>query len=124
MYQLCMPQLQIVSGEGAGAHTSIANSTGVSLRSLVASVIGVASVTSMSVKEGKEGPVVDEEKCALRREIEVWWEGVVDHLDGLVGHFSFLPISQKKANTQTGNHHCREHTYRVLQGTAASALRG
>ncbi|KAJ7330381.1 hypothetical protein DFH08DRAFT_786154 [Mycena albidolilacea] len=59
VYELRVPRLQIVGGAGTGARTSLANS------------------------EGKEGPAVDEEKRALRREIKAWWEGVADHLDGL-----------------------------------------
>jgi hypothetical protein len=48
------------------------------------------------VKEGKEGPAVDEEKRALRSEIKAWWEGVADHLDRLVGRLSFLLISLRQ----------------------------
>ncbi|KAJ7825986.1 hypothetical protein B0H14DRAFT_3468071 [Mycena olivaceomarginata] len=90
VYELRVPRLQIVGGTGTGARTSLANSVSVSARSSVASTNGdAASVASMStsasgsVKEGKEGPAVDEEKRALRREIKAWWEGVADHLDGL-----------------------------------------
>jgi 1-phosphatidylinositol-3-phosphate 5-kinase len=105
VYELRVPRLQIVggAGTGTGARTSLANSVSVSARSSVASTNGdAASVASMStsasgsVKEGKEGPAVDEEKRALRREIKAWWEGVADHLDGLVGRLSSLLISLRQ----------------------------
>ncbi|KAJ7826006.1 hypothetical protein B0H14DRAFT_2818916, partial [Mycena olivaceomarginata] len=120
VYELRVPRLQIVGGTGTGARTSLANSVSVSPRSSVASANGdAASVASMStsasgsVKEGKEGPAVDEEKRALRREIKAWWEG---------GGGSFGWVDN--ANTHTGNHHRREHARRVPQGAAAAALRG
>ncbi|KAJ7748858.1 hypothetical protein B0H14DRAFT_2983246, partial [Mycena olivaceomarginata] len=116
VYELRVPRLQIVggAGTGTGARTSLANSVSVSAAEFGGDVASMSTSASGSAKEGKEGPAVDEEKRALRREIKAWWEGVADHLDGLVDN----------ANTHTGNHHRREHARRVPQGAAAAALRG